>query len=52
MQENVRFPPRLVEQGREHDELVKKNGKWLFKHRIVQADSGLPPIYDATYTKR
>jgi hypothetical protein len=52
LQDNVRMAPRLVEQGREHDELVKKNGRWLFKHRVITADSGLPPIYDATYKKR
>jgi hypothetical protein len=33
--------PQFVEQGREHDELVKKNGRWLFKHRTITSDGGL-----------
>ena len=50
--DNVRTQPRVVENGREHDELVKQGGKWLFKLRVITADSGLPPIYDETYIKR
>jgi hypothetical protein len=50
--ETVKATPRFVEQGREHDELVKVNGKWLFKRRVITADGGLPAMYDKTYTKR
>jgi ketosteroid isomerase-like protein len=45
-------PPELLEQGREYDQLVKRDGKWLIKKRVVIADSGLPERYAATYTPR
>ncbi len=48
----VTAPPRFVEQGREHDELVKTNGQWLIKHRVITADSGLPRMFEKTYIKR
>ncbi len=49
---DVSAPPTFVEQGREYDQLVKQNGKWLLRHRVVVADSGLPPSMKATYTPR
>ena len=45
-------PPRFVEQGREYDTLVKQNGAWRIRKRVVIADSGLPAIFDKTYTPR
>lgn len=45
-------PPEFVEQGREYDKLVKKDGKWLIAKRVVIADSGLPPSFKDTYTPR
>ncbi len=50
--ETVHATPQLVEQGREHDELVKRDGRWLIKHRVITADGGMPPMYDKTYKKR
>ncbi len=50
--ETIDAPPRLVEQGREYDLLVKQDGKWLIKKRVVVADSGLPEMFKATYTPR
>jgi SnoaL-like domain len=44
--------PQFAEQGREHDELVKRNGHWYFKHRIITSDGGLPPMFEKTYKKR
>ncbi len=44
--------PTLAEQGREYDQLVKQDGKWLFTHRVVVADSGLPEFYMDTYDPR
>jgi hypothetical protein len=44
--------PQFVEQGREHDELVKQNGHWLFKHRYISSDAGLQPMFEKTYKKR
>lgn len=52
LSDNVRVAPRFIEQGREHDELVNKNGKWYFKKRMITSDGGLPESYDATYKKR
>lgn len=48
----VKSVPEFVEQGREHDELVKRNGKWYFKRRVITTDGGLPPMYEKTYKKR
>jgi hypothetical protein len=46
--------PQFVEQGREHAELVKRNGKWLFKHRVISSDGGLDPksYFYRTYKPR
>ena len=52
MNDTVRRAPRLYEQGREHDELVKKNGRWYFSRRVITSDSGLPESYDETYKER
>jgi uncharacterized protein (TIGR02246 family) len=50
--EQVKAPPRFVEQGREYDLLAKKNGQWRITKRAVIADSGLPDFCDATHTPR
>jgi ketosteroid isomerase-like protein len=52
MNDKIDAPPHLVEQGREYDLLVKVDGKWLIKKRVVIADSGLPEMFKATYTPR
>ena len=44
--------PQIVEQGREHDELVKRDGHWYFKHRVITTDGGLPTMFEKTYQKR
>ena len=44
--------PTFVEQGREHDELVKSHGHWYFKHRIISSDAGLQPMFEKTYKVR
>jgi hypothetical protein len=44
--------PQFVEQGREHDELVKRNGHWYFKLRVITSDGGLPPMFEKSYKKR
>jgi hypothetical protein len=48
----VKAAPQFVEQGREHDELVKRNGRWYFKHRVITSDGGLPPMFEKTYKSR
>ena len=52
MNDSVRLAPRLMEQGREYDELVKRNGRWYIKNRFVTADSGMPAMWDSTYKPR
>lgn len=44
--------PHFVEQGREHDELVKRGGRWYFKHRVITSDGGLPAMFEKTYKQR
>ncbi len=50
--ETVTSPTTVEEQGREHDDLVKRNGKWLFKHRVITSDGGMPKELLKTYKKR
>ncbi len=51
---NIKDPPVFVEQGREKAELIKLDGRWLFKSRVVTADSGLDPrsIFARSYKPR
>lgn len=48
----VTAPPRFVEQGREHDELVKRGGRWYFQHRVITSDGGMPAMFEKTYRRR
>jgi hypothetical protein len=50
--ETVKSTPQFVEQGREHDELVKQNGRWYFKRRVITSDGGLTGIFEKTYKPR
>jgi hypothetical protein len=50
--ETVKAVPQFIEQGREHDELVKRNGRWYFKHRAITSDGGLPAMFEKSYKKR
>lgn len=52
MNETIEGRPVLWEQGREYDLLVKQDGEWRIKKRVVIADSGLPERYMATYQPR
>jgi len=45
-------PHSFVEQGREHDELVKRKGHWYFKHRVITSDGGLQPMFEKLYKAR
>jgi hypothetical protein len=49
---SVQSSPQIVEQGREHDELVKRDGHWYFKHRVITSDGGLPAMFEKTYQNR
>ncbi len=46
--ETVTAEPRIVEQGHEHDELVRRDGRWYFKRRVITADGGLPAMFEKT----
>jgi hypothetical protein len=52
LNDSIKGPPQLVEQGREFDTLVKRNGEWRITKRVVIADSNMPDMFDATYTPR
>jgi hypothetical protein len=52
LSDTVRVAPRLFEQGREFDELVKKGGRWYFTKRVITSDAGLTEKYDKTYKQR
>ncbi|HEY4340484.1 MAG TPA: nuclear transport factor 2 family protein [Steroidobacteraceae bacterium] len=38
-------PPQFVEQGTERDDLVKVNGHWLFKLRVITSNAGLQAMF-------
>jgi hypothetical protein len=50
--ETVKAVPQFIEQGREHDGLVKLNGRWYFKRRVITSDGGLTGIFEKTYKPR
>ncbi|MEI9851566.1 MAG: nuclear transport factor 2 family protein [Sphingomonas sp.] len=52
LNDTIKGPPRLIEQGLEYDRLVKQGGKWKIEKRVVIADSGLPDMMDETYAPR
>lgn len=35
-------PPVVLKMGRYEDELVKKNGKWLYDRRVITGDLQMP----------
>jgi hypothetical protein len=50
--ETLKAVPEFVEQGREHDELVKRGGRWYFKGRVITSDGGLPAMFEKNYKPR
>lgn len=50
--DTVKAPPRLVEQGREYDILVKQNGQWRIKQRTIISDAALQDEFDGIYKPR
>ena len=48
----IQDAPELLEQGREYDLLVRQDGEWRIKKRVVIADSSLPERYMAAYQPR
>ena len=41
--------PKVTEYGTERDELVKQDGRWLFKNRIIRSEGGMPEASLKTY---
>ena len=39
-------PPVFIEQGTERDDLVKVNGHWLFKLRVITSNAGRQSMFD------
>ena len=50
--ESVKGVPRFTEQGREFDHLVRVNGQWKFRKRVVISDSGLIDCFDDIWQPR
>ena len=50
--ETHRAAPQILEQGREHDELVKRQGRWYLTKRMVTNDGGLPASLEKDYKER
>ena len=50
--ESVKGVPRFTEQGREYDHLVRVDGQWKFKKRVVISDSGLLDCFDDIWQPR
>jgi hypothetical protein len=50
--EKLTSVPQFIEQGTEHDELVKRNGKWLFKHRTIMSDGGMQEMFLSTHKQK
>lgn len=52
MNDTVKAPPRVMEQGREYDLLVKRGGQWLIQKRTIISDSSLQDEFDGIYQPR
>jgi ketosteroid isomerase-like protein len=50
--ESIEKLPRFLEQGRDYTKLVKRDGRWLIKHRWVTSDGGTPEYWRQNYVKR
>ena len=52
LNESIEKPPQFLEQGRDYTKLVKRDGRWLIKHRWVTSDGGTPKYWRQKYVKR
>lgn len=52
LNESIEKPPQYLEQGRDYTQLVKRDGRWLIKHRWVTSDGGTPEYWRQKYVKR
>jgi hypothetical protein len=42
----IEGPPKFIEQGTERDDLVKVNGHWLFKLRVITSNAGRQTMFE------
>ena len=52
MSDLVTSAPKVIEYGRERTELVKQDGHWLIKSRVVLTEGGMPEGLLASYPKK
>jgi hypothetical protein len=52
LNDSIDKPPQFLEQGRDYTKLVKRDGRWLIKHRTVTSDGGTPKYWRQKYVKR
>jgi hypothetical protein len=52
MNEGIGAEPRVFEQGREFTRLVKRDGRWLIRHRYVSSDGRMRNRFDDTFYPR
>ena len=52
LNESIENPPKFLEQGRDYTRLVKRDGRWLIKHRWITSDGGTPEYWRQKYIKR
>lgn len=52
LNESIEKKPQFLEQGRDYTQLVKRDGRWLIKHRWVTSDGGTPEYWRQKYVKR
>jgi len=52
LNESLEKPPQYLEQGRDYTQLVKRDDRWLIKHRWVTSDGGAPKYWRQKYVKR
>ena len=45
-------PPKITEYGRERTELVKQDGRWLIKKRVILSEGGMPEGELESYPKQ
>ena len=51
MSDLVTSAPKVIEYGRERTELVKQNGRWLIRKRVVLTEGGMPEGLLESYPK-
>ena len=52
LNESIEKLPQFQEQGRDATKLVKRDGRWLIKQRLITSDGGTPKYWRQKYVKR